>query len=168
MLRSHRPRRLGTDDPYSGRNARCNDDSGTSCGGLHHRQSRGHGLGHIHPLPRRAALWRSPSRRHRPLTSARRDLALMKILQPIQGDVVIKGENVISRREPGALERLCEYAERHDVGPGPTWVPKVPQGSSDFSEIVDGLPFSCPPIFRDNAGCGFGGHDTRVVSQLVV
>ncbi len=49
------------------------------------------------------------------LTSARRDLTLMKTLQPIQGDVVIMGENVIDQREPGALERWCEYAERHDV-----------------------------------------------------
>ena len=31
------------------------------------------------------------------------------------GDVLIMGENVINRREPGALERWCEYAERHDV-----------------------------------------------------
>ena len=49
------------------------------------------------------------------LNSARRDHALMEMLQPIQGDVVIMGENVIDRREPGALERWCKYAERHDV-----------------------------------------------------
>ena len=49
------------------------------------------------------------------LTSAGRDFALMEMLQPIQGDVVIMGENVIDRREPGALERWCAYAERHDV-----------------------------------------------------
>ena len=49
------------------------------------------------------------------LTSARRDLALMKMLQPIEGDVVVMGENVIDQREPGALERWCAYAERHDV-----------------------------------------------------
>ena len=49
------------------------------------------------------------------LNSARRDHALMDMLQRIQGDVVIMGENVIDRREPGALERWCEYAERHYV-----------------------------------------------------
>ncbi|MCY3877540.1 MAG: hypothetical protein OXF88_25020 [Rhodobacteraceae bacterium] len=49
------------------------------------------------------------------LTTAKRDRALMKELRARSGDVLIMGENVIDRREPGALERWCNYAERHDV-----------------------------------------------------
>ena len=49
------------------------------------------------------------------LTTERRDFALMEELPARRGDVLIMGENVIERREPGALERWCEYAERHDV-----------------------------------------------------
>ena len=49
------------------------------------------------------------------LNSASRDHALMEGLPARRGDALIMGENVIDRREPGALERWCEYAERHDV-----------------------------------------------------
>ena len=49
------------------------------------------------------------------LTTAGRDLALMEELPARRGDVLIMGENVIDRREPGALERWCKYAERHDI-----------------------------------------------------
>ena len=50
------------------------------------------------------------------------------------------------------------------VGSNPTSVPKVPQGSLYFSEIVDGLSFGRSPIFRDDAGCRFGGR-TPVLSR---
>ena len=49
------------------------------------------------------------------LTTAGRDHALMDELPVRRGDVLVMGENVIDRREPGALDRWCEYAERHDV-----------------------------------------------------
>ncbi|MCY3872707.1 MAG: hypothetical protein OXF88_00260 [Rhodobacteraceae bacterium] len=48
------------------------------------------------------------------LTTAGRDHALMEEL-PRNGDVLVMGENVIDRRDPGSLERWCEYAERHDI-----------------------------------------------------
>ena len=76
---------------------------------------RGHCLEPRTSLPRRAVLRRGPSRRRRPLTSASRDHALMEELPAHRGEVLIMGENVIDRREPGALERWCAYAERHDV-----------------------------------------------------
>ena len=49
------------------------------------------------------------------LTTTGRDQALMAELPARRGDVLIMGENVIDRREPGALERWCEYVERNDV-----------------------------------------------------
>ena len=49
------------------------------------------------------------------LTTKGRDHALMKELPARRGDILIMGENVIDRREPGALERWCEFAERHDI-----------------------------------------------------
>ena len=49
------------------------------------------------------------------LTTAGRDRALMEELSARRGDVLVMGENVIDRRDPGALERWCEFTERHDV-----------------------------------------------------
>lgn len=56
-----------------------------------------------------------PVTQARALTTAGRDHALMEKLPARRGDVLIMGENVIDRHEPGALERWCKYAERHDV-----------------------------------------------------
>ena len=39
----------------------------------------------------------------------------MEELSAHRGDILIMGENVVDRREPGALERWCEYAVRHDI-----------------------------------------------------
>ena len=49
------------------------------------------------------------------LTTAGRDQALMAELPARRGDILIMGENVIDRREPGALEQWCEYTEREGV-----------------------------------------------------
>ena len=49
------------------------------------------------------------------LTTAGRDRTLKKELTARRGDILAMGENVIDRRDPGALERWCAYVERHAV-----------------------------------------------------
>ena len=47
------------------------------------------------------------------LTTAAQDRARMAALDRITGNILILGENVIHRGEPGAMDRWCEFAARH-------------------------------------------------------